>query len=349
MAVSRRMWENQQKRKRLERKRRARRRRNCLLFVLLTIIVVVTVISVKNCSDKETVPNPPITEDTTASPSPTETVSTIPGSEEREVFVAEKDFFEGAVFLGNALADGMDRYGMLDVSDFYSGVTITLENVYTTSSNNATMAIADQLKSKKFGKVFLAFGEHELSWENSGRFAKLYGEFIEKVREYQPSANIFVFAIPPATEKIYNSDAYGITLQNIKAYNKALKKLAMNEKLYYIDSFKALAGRGNYLEEGISSDGINLDKSGYAKLLNYASDKAYIPNATDIANDEAEEEDEEEDTQSDVTEEEEEEEDEVKTPTQQAIERQSSSGRNNTSAKESPKPTVNVLKDSATN
>jgi hypothetical protein len=337
------MWENQQRRKRQERKRRARRRRNCLLFVLLTIIVVVVVISVKSCSDKVAAPITPSVEDITPTPVPTETVSTIPSSEEREVFVAEKDFFEGAVFLGNALADGIDRYGMLDVADFYSGVTITLENVYTTSSNNATMAIADQLKSKKFGKVFLAFGEHELSWENSGRFAKLYGELIEKVREYQPSANIFLFSIPPATEKIYNNAAYGITLQNIKAYNKALKKLAMNEKLYYIDSFTALAISGSYLDEGISSDGINLDKSGYAKLLNYASDKAYIPTATDIANDAAREEDEDTEDEDEVNDEE-----ETKTPTQQAVERQNSSKKKNTSATATPQPTVNVLKDSAT-
>ncbi len=282
MAVSQRMWLREQERKRRERARRARRRRNIAIAVFILAAIAVAVIVIKGFkSGRQTeVDDPRITAAAEQTAQPIGAGYGIQG----DVSV-NADYFDNSVFIGNALAAGIDSYGLLPYTDFYAGVHITLDNVNTTAANNSSVAVIDQLKSQKFTKVFISFGEMELSWADASKFEDAYEELLGKVKSYQQSANIYIISIPPVAETASVAGS-GYSLRTIKEYNRSLKILAAQEKVYYVDSFAALGG--NYLPAGVSADGVNLNKTYYAKLINYAQTDASIPSLADISDDDGE-------------------------------------------------------------
>lgn len=278
MTMSRRMWLKEQERKKRERARRAKIRQNIALLVVLLATVVVLIITMHGCSSKSETAAPTAQENATAVPNAVQQTTTdsiqptVNGSDIAAGVNA--DFFEDAVFVGNALASGVSRYGLLPLTDVYAGVSITLDNVYTTAANNSSMAIIDQLKSKKYTKVFLSFGELELAENDAQSFRDKYETLVADVKSYQSSANIYLIGIPPATQ------ASGVDMTLVRDYNDAIIAIAEAERIYYVDTDYLLSGTDGYLPSGISSDGINLNMTAYAELLGYIETGAKIPSAS---------------------------------------------------------------------
>ena len=315
MTMSQRMWRQQQERRRKERQRRVRQRRNCAIIVILIAIAAVVYIFANADNNNETIPA-----QTTPTPQPTENVIKEAYTTTLDASDISTSFYKNSAFAGNALAESVEMYSILSESDFYTSVNADLENVYTLTPQGSSVSVSDQFKSKKFKKVFLVFGENELKWESSSKFKTYYADFVEKIKEYQPNAGIYLFAIPPVTEEVATSDGY-ITKTLIKEYNKRIKSIAVSEEVYYVDSYDALRNNKGYLPEGVSSDGINLNKAAILELLSYAQNEAYVPDDTDLASDDENQADEES------------EEEEEPAPTKKP--------------EASPEPTVNVLKSTA--
>ncbi len=285
MTMSQRMWRQQQERRRKERQRRARQRRNCALIVIFVAIVAMVYVFANAGKDGQNQPTQ------TAPPQQTENVIKEAYTTKLDISDISTSFYKNCAFAGNALAESVEMYSILSEADFYTSINADLENVYTLTPSGSTISISDQFKSKKFKKVFLVFGENELKWESSSKFKTYYADFVEKIKEYQPNAGIYLFAIPPVTEEVATSDGY-ITKTLIKEYNKRIKSIAVSEEVYYIDSYNALSASGGFLPQGISSDGISLNKAAVLELLSYAQDESYIPEEADMAEDEEASEDE---------------------------------------------------------
>ncbi len=359
MAVSRRMWENQQQRKRQERMRKARLRRNCTLAVLVSVAAIVVVISAVRCSSSDSdvtnnantantvntaVPTMAAANASTAPLDPTATAAT-------DIKLSET-YYKDAVFIGNSLADGISLYGVLPECSVYAKIGLSIKDVYSTAANNDTVAIIDQLKSKKYAKVFLAFGESELMSGEVSDFIADYEKLIDTVKSSQSSARIYVMAIPPISQSA--SSKYGITLNRLKSFNSAIKELASSLSVYYCDCYTALANEGGYLDENVSSDGINLNKSTYLEMLDYISDNSYIPGEDGEDTADTSEDDEDSDESSNKTGSSNSTDDD-EDPSGSSSSKKSSSDESDdeddedsSSSKSTPRPTVNVLKDSYT-
>lgn len=331
MTVSQRMWKREQERKRRERLKRARRRRNCTIAVVLLAIIAVSVIVSSTKTDKA--PQPKETQTPVAVNLPSDTaVITEPYTTTRKPDDIKKSFFKDSAFAGNALAETIGMYGLLPESDFYAGVNVDLLNVYKVTTSGSTTSIAEQFKSKRFNKVFLAFGENELKTMTSSEFKSKYRDLADKLLDYQPKARIYLIAIPPVTAKVSESNDK-ITDVRIREFNKKIMSLAVDLELYYIDSTDALGDNKDFLPNGVSADGINLNKDAVIDLLYYSAKEAYIPNTNDLAEfDTVEDEEENETAEED---EQDEQEDEEEKPQE--------------TLNSTPAPTVNVLKDSAIN
>lgn len=351
MAMTQRMWRREQERRRRERERLARRRRNTAMIIILIVIIAVIVLVAKSCSDNKI----GITGEPQQTAMPVATAAPRPLSTEIPLSLSDPDFYNDSVFIGNALADGISTYGILQSADFYARVGVDLDNVYTTAADNNSMAIVDQLKSKKFNKIFLVFGESELAWNDAESFAEKYRALIEKVKSYQSSGRVYVLAIPPVTETVSKQSANGVNINNIKDYNYALEEAAAELEVYYADSYKALADNSGYLEDGISADGINLNRNSYIKLLDYISDNAYIPDKDSLKsrNDSSETDVKKSDT--DDNDEDEEATEKPSATKKPSVTEKPSSSKNlssdddKPSSTSTPAPTVNVFKDSAVN
>lgn len=322
------MWRHEQERRRRERERRARRRRNCAIAVIFIAIAAGAAVTIRYCTAGGPASDQPTVAPVTATAIPTQAVPSrtpIPVSELRT------SFYENSAFVGNALADGIALYGILPQTDVYAKVGIDLDNAYTTAADNASTSVVDQLKSSKFNKVFLCFGESELAAKDTQSFYDKYRELIEKVKEYQQSARIYLVAIPPVTEEVSDSSGSGMTIDNIRDYNDTIKELAYDEEVYFADAYDALADNDGYLGSGVSADGINLNRDCYIEMLNYIADNVYIPDREDLT-----ESDESSDDESGSSDEE-----ETERPR-----RTDSADDDEPAETASPKPSVNVLKDS---
>ncbi len=318
MAMSQRMWIREQERKKRERIRRARRRRNCAIIVLLlAIIAVVVIVAVNNDGGKNT-EKPTVTADATAVVDTT--VAAAPYTTTTAVEDIRASFYKDSAFAGNALAQTIGSYGILKDSDFYAGVNIDLENVYKTTALGSTTSVVEQFKSKQFDKVFLSFGENEISQMSSTEFKEQYAELIDKIQEYQPNSRIYLIGIPPVTAQVSNSGG-DLTVKKIMEFNKRIMSIAVDKEIYYIDSVDALGDNKDFLPNGVSYDGINLNKAATIDLLYYMTKEAYIPDSDDLAGLDSDDDDESD------------EEDDKSTPSPKKT------------AKPSPSPTVNVFKD----
>ena len=367
MAVSRRMWENQQQRKRQERLRKARLRRNCTLAVLISVAAIVVVISAVRCSSEGNVANNANTVNTVV---PTMAAANVSSATLNPTATATADiklsetYYKDAVFIGNSLADGISLYGILPECSIYAKVGLSIKDVYSTAANNDTIAIIDQLKSKKYAKVFLAFGESELMSGDVSDFIADYEKLIDTVKSSQSSARIYVMAIPPISQSA--STQYGITLNRLKGFNSAIKELASSLSVYYCDCYTALANEGGYLDDNVSSDGINLNKSTYLEMLDYITNHSYIPgedgeDTSDISDDEVVDQESDEDSDSSessnkTTKSENSKSTDDDDSSSGSSSKNSSSDESDdedaedssSSSKSTPRPTVNVLKDSYT-
>lgn len=338
MAMSRRMWESQQERKRQERIRRAKMRRNCTFVVLLAIAAIIIIIAAVKYSSSDSTNVNPETENQAS-----ETISMVteppvkPSATEDPGIKLSDTYYKNAVFIGDALADGIGMYSLLPECNVYAKVGLTVKNVYSTAADNDTIAIIDQLKSKKYAKVFLAFGESELMSGNVSDFKKDYEELIGAVKDYQSSARIYLMAIPPVSEAA--STRYGITDSKIKSINSAIKQLASSMSVYYSDCYKGIVEKDGFLAEGVSADGINLDKATYLKMLDYMSKHSFIPG----------DEDEEEDVSSSDKEYNEDEDADENESANSEDESTDNEDESMDDSNPTPKPTTNVLKDSHTN
>lgn len=337
MATSQRMWKREQERRRRERLRRARRRRNCAIVVLLlAAAAVISIIAVNGSGKSEKKSPEPTQREQTAQTD--KNVITNPYTTTRTADDIKASFFDDSAFAGNALAATIGMYGVTEGADFYSDVNLTLENVYETTSAGSTTTIAEQFKSKRFDKIFLAFGENELSTMTSGEFKTAYKKLIGKIEGYQPNARIYLIGIPPVTADVSSSND-NINMEKIEEFNKRIISIAADKEIYYIDAVEALGDNKDFLPSGVSADGINLNRAAVIDLLYYTSKKAYIPDEDDLARiGEAEE-----------TDDENAENDEPKAsekPKTTAAPKASAAPSQSAKATATPAPTVNILKDS---
>ena len=131
-------------------------------------------------------------------------------------------------------------------------------------TENGKVPIFDAMPYDAFTKIYIKVGLNELGYGTEENFEKTYAQLIEKLREYEPRAIIYVHAILPvtaqksATDKAHNNP-------NIVKRNEALKEFAKNEKAYFLDAGPVLSDEEGNLKPEMTSDGIHL-KPEYMKI-----------------------------------------------------------------------------------
>ncbi len=324
MAMSKNMWLRKQERCKRQRQRRTKRRQLLAIIVLVAAIAALAALIIIRNADKTDAPTSQTTAETTdisptlLSPRYTTTLNTDD---------INLSFFKNSAFLGNSVADTINKYNLVPSCDFYTSVNLDVDNVYSTIIGYSATTAADQLKTKKFNKIFLSFGEREIASGNAYDFADSYESLVEKIKSYQTTSQIYLIAIPPITKSASNAQTYGMTMEKVREYNEEIRNIASDLGVFYINSPSALAGADGYLHDGVSADGINLNRDCSIELLSYISKSSHDPDK--IEEDEAE-------TENSET--------ETSTASPSATPRSTA-----TPQSEEPEPTVNVLKDSAIN
>lgn len=196
----------------------------------------------------------------------------VPQSEE-----VPEDYFSDAAFIGDSRTDGLLLYsgikGATGLS--YKGLMVSeLEDKQVKFTvSGVTDTVMGALGKNTYGKVYMMLGVNELGWYNDQRFYETYSQEVQRVKELQPGATIYLQSILPVTQEKSDSHAY-FTNENIVRYNGLIAQVAEEQQVYYLDVASALMDEGGALPAESSTDGIHLKKDGYKTWYQYLRNHA---------------------------------------------------------------------------
>lgn len=167
---------------------------------------------------------------------------------------------DGTAFIGNSNLEDLDIYGLLPDADFFYRIGLTVDDALTETTATGTVPVVEEVNGKNYDKIFLMFGNNELGWDSMQRFLDGYAQVINKVREGDPTARIYVMGILPVTKAASDEGADGVSQERIDEYNEALKQLANNNDCYFLDLGLAMKDESGYLPDDAAEDGVHLNK-----------------------------------------------------------------------------------------
>ncbi|MCR5625916.1 MAG: hypothetical protein K6F99_01225 [Lachnospiraceae bacterium] len=183
--------------------------------------------------------------------------------------VTDEYFNEETLFIGDSRTKGFLLYSELPLIKGYADSGYAVYSVFKrpiikTPVGNFTLDQALALEPMKYKKVYLMFGLNEMGWGNDEMFAQCYYNLIDMVKYFDPEAVIYVQAIPPVTkEKSEESALYNN--EKITARNEALKEIAKNEHVCYLNLGKVFEDEEGNMPSEYSSDGIHF-KAQYIQI-----------------------------------------------------------------------------------
>ncbi len=178
----------------------------------------------------------------------------------------DESYFKDALFIGDSRLQGFGFWSGLPAT-YYCATGFHIYKYDTTKvvqTENGKVPIFDAMPYDAFRKIYIKVGLNELGYGTEENFEQTYAQLIDKLREYEPHAIIYVHAILPVTAKKSETDK-AHNNPNIEQRNAALKEFAKREKAYFIDAGPALSDDEGNLRPEMTSDGIHL-KPEYMKI-----------------------------------------------------------------------------------
>ena len=205
-------------------------------------------------------------EDARPSPTPNDCDMLVPESE-----AVDDSYFDDAVFIGNSRTEGLKKFSGLSNATFITEVGLTVSSIitdYCDISGGYRSRAFDALSGMNFGKVYIMLGMNELGWVYESVFKDDYGKIIDKIREINPDAVIYIQSIIPDSKwKDSSNDVF--TNANVERLNAQLRDLADEKEVHYLDVAGALMDSEGYLPYEATGDGVHLEPPYCVKWTDY--------------------------------------------------------------------------------
>lgn len=175
----------------------------------------------------------------------------------------DMSYFNDVLILGDSRTVDLMIYTNISKTKIlpYCDVGLNINTVYTKEFVNIGgkkySAVAALKKNKdKFKKAYLMFGLNELGYTSVSAFCDNYAKLINTVRNANKDALIYVQAIIPVSkQKDLSSDTFNN--RRIEKFNKAIKQMCEDEKVFYLDFCDNFKNCENYLADDAAYDGIH--------------------------------------------------------------------------------------------
>ena len=197
----------------------------------------------------------------TSLPPPAPSSSTVPSA-------AAPDFSDAA-FVGNSFVDDLNTYNLLPNADCFGRVGLNVRTALTKPTLKGDQPIIDELKNKRYARIFLVFGENELGWNTADAFAESYAALIDQVRARQPDATIYIESIFPVSAEVSAENVDQTNNERIAAYNRRLERLAAEKNAVYLDGASVLRDEKGELPADAATDGVHPKISYYRQWVAY--------------------------------------------------------------------------------
>lgn len=168
----------------------------------------------------------------------------------------EMDYLSDALFIGDSRTATLYEYAGWSHTDFFVKYGQTVWDVWDNTMDGRSLE--DMLRGKAYGKIYIMLGINELGTGTPDSFAAQFQAVVDRVRELQPKAVVFVESIMHVTA---GKDAQGTYINNaeIDARNDKLKRLEDKQNIFYIDANEVMDEPGTgKLREEYSFDGVHL-------------------------------------------------------------------------------------------
>lgn len=169
------------------------------------------------------------------------------------------DYFDDALFIGDSRTVGLKEYGGLSKATFFadSGMSVyRLEKERLEVDGKGKLSLDEVLSTGNYGKIYLMIGMNEIGYSYETSVSK-YHQLVEKIRQYQPEAVLFLCANLHVSEEQSETDPL-YNNKNINIMNEMIAKLQDGYTSFYID-----------INEKFDDENGNLDKQ-------YTSDSAHV-------------------------------------------------------------------------
>lgn len=185
------------------------------------------------------------------------------------------DDFSDAVFIGNSLTVGLSMNCGKPLATFYASTGLNVNSIWESDTialdNGGYGTVFDALAQKQFARVYVMFGINEVGWPYWDVFQTNYIKVIEKIKELQPNAKIYIESILPVSSLAVNTDPV-FTTENIDGLNEYVKNTASQTGTAYLDINSELRQADGSLPLEASTDGIHLLKDYCMIWLKYLAD-----------------------------------------------------------------------------
>lgn len=195
--------------------------------------------------------------------------------EKRSFHAVEDDYFSDAVFIGDSRTVGLHDYGGLDDSTFYATVGMNIYNLWTDKFcevDGQMVTLEEALRAKKYGKIYFQIGINEMGRGTIDGFMSAYEESVEKFRELQPDAIIFVQGIMKVAKEKSSKDPI-FNNEGIQERNDRIAALADGVNIFYIDVNEVVCDEEGNLNSSLTFDDVHLYGSKYNIWVDYLKEK----------------------------------------------------------------------------
>ena len=188
-----------------------------------------------------------------------------------------QDYFDDAVFIGDSRTVGLSEYADLGDADVFATIGLSCFKLFETQVDMpgyGKETLDEVLSRKNYGKIYLMLGINELGYPHAS-IEKQYREVVEKIREMQPDAILFLEASLHVSKAKSDSDSL-YNNANIDWLNGVVESLCDQKQTYYIDVNEIFDdGAGNLDAQYTSDDAHPLGKY-YAQWAEWILTKAIV-------------------------------------------------------------------------
>lgn len=196
-------------------------------------------------------------------------------AEPKEFVEVDESYFDDAVFIGDSRTVGLHDYGGLKKADFFATVGMNVYDMWTEAFcevDGKKVTLEEALRAKQYGKVYFQIGINEMGRGDLDGFMQAYSQSVEKFKELQPNAVIYVQAIMKVTKAKSDSDAI-FNNEGIEARNERIRQLADNIRVFYIDVNEVVCDESGGLNPELTFDNLHLYGSKYGIWVDFLKTK----------------------------------------------------------------------------
>ncbi len=188
---------------------------------------------------------------------------------------ADEDWFSDAALVGDSRVDGLRLYGGIKGAQFIFRTGMSIYEVAEEKENirdgGGKTSVYALLSQARYAKVYLSIGVNELGYFDPDGYAETFGQVIDRVRELQPEAALYVMTITPVNPDMCREHDKPDYINNdmISQYNAALARVVGEKGIKLLNPAAALTDENGVLREDLSSDGVHYTREGYVLWRDY--------------------------------------------------------------------------------